>query len=169
MSVKIRLRRTGTRNAACHRIVVADSRCPRDGRFIEIIGMYDPRHKTEKIDLERVDYWIPRGAQPSETVSAIIKRARTGKSFGAEKLAAAAAKAAAEKAAAEKAAAEKAAAEKAAAEKAAAEKAAAEKAAEEETIAAAEKAVESNEAKAADDEAAVAVDHAEKVAPKSAE
>ncbi|MFA6816818.1 MAG: 30S ribosomal protein S16 [Lentisphaeria bacterium] len=159
MSVKIRLRRTGTRNAACHRIVVADSRCPRDGRFIEIIGMYDPRHKTEKIDLERVDYWIPRGAQPSETVSAIIKRARTGKSFGAEKLAAAA----------EKAAAEKAAAEKAAAEKAAAEKAAAEKAAEEETIAAAEKAVESNEAKAADDEAAVAVDHAEKVAPKSAE
>ncbi|MGI5925095.1 MAG: 30S ribosomal protein S16 [Lentisphaerae bacterium] len=76
MSVKIRLRRTGKRNAACHRIVVADSRSPRDGRFIEIIGVYDPRHEFERIDLERVDYWIPRGAQPSETVSAIIKRAR---------------------------------------------------------------------------------------------
>ena len=74
--VTIRLRRTGKRNAACHRIVVADSRSPRDGRFIEIIGLYDPRHETEKIDLERVDYWLPRGAQPSETVSAIIKRAR---------------------------------------------------------------------------------------------
>ena len=76
MSVKIRLRRTGKRNAACHRIVVADSRSPRDGRFIEIIGVYDPRHEFETIDLARVDYWIPRGAQPSETVSKIIERAR---------------------------------------------------------------------------------------------
>ncbi len=76
MSVKIRLRRTGKINAACHRIVVADSRSPRDGRFIEIIGYYDPRHDDEKIDLERADYWIGVGAQPSETVSAIIKRAR---------------------------------------------------------------------------------------------
>ncbi len=76
MAVKIRLRRTGKLNQACHRIVVADGHSPRDGRFIEIIGMYDPRHETEKIDLERVDYWIPRGAQPSETVQAIIKRAR---------------------------------------------------------------------------------------------
>jgi small subunit ribosomal protein S16 len=82
MSVKIRLRRTGKLNAACHRIVVADSRSPRDGRFIENIGFYDPRHKNEKIDLARVDYWLPRGAQPSETVSAIIKRARAGKSMG---------------------------------------------------------------------------------------
>ena len=88
MSVKIRLRRTGKLNAACHRIVVAESRSPRDGRFIEIIGFYDPRHKNEKIDLERVDYWIPRGAQPSETVSAIIKRARAGKSMGANPAAA---------------------------------------------------------------------------------
>ena len=76
MAVRIRLRRTGKRNQACHRIVVADSHSPRDGRFIAIIGMYDPRHETESIDLERVDYWIPRGAQPSETVQAIIKRAR---------------------------------------------------------------------------------------------
>ena len=78
MAVKIRLRRTGKRNAACHRIVVADGRSPRDGRFIEIIGVYDPRHQTETVDLERADYWIGNGAQPSETVAAIIKRARAG-------------------------------------------------------------------------------------------
>ncbi|MBP1582851.1 MAG: 30S ribosomal protein S16 [Victivallales bacterium] len=78
MSVKIRLRRTGKRNAACHRIVVADSRSPRDGRFIEIIGVYDPRHEFERIDLERADYWISHGAQPSETVASIIKRAKEG-------------------------------------------------------------------------------------------
>jgi len=63
--------------------VVTDSRKPRDGSFLENIGVYDPRHKFEKIDLARVDYWIPRGAQPSETVAAIIKRARTGQSMGA--------------------------------------------------------------------------------------
>jgi len=78
MAVRIRLRRTGKRNAASHRIVVADSRSPRDGRFIETIGVYDPRHKYENIDLDRVDYWLPRGAQPSETVAAIIKRAKAG-------------------------------------------------------------------------------------------
>jgi len=76
MSVKIRLRRTGKLNAACHRIVVCDSRSPRDGRFIENIGFYDPRHNDEKIDLERADYWISKGAQPSLTVNAIIKRAK---------------------------------------------------------------------------------------------
>ena len=85
MSVKIRLRRTGAKNAACHRIVVADSRSPRDGRFIEIIGVYDPRHEFEKIDLERVGYWVSNGAIPSPTVNAIIKRAREGKSMGAGK------------------------------------------------------------------------------------
>ena len=75
MSVKIRLRRTGKLNAACHRIVVTDSRNPRDGRFIEIIGFYDPRHNDEKIDLERAKYWIGVGAQPSDTVKNIIRRA----------------------------------------------------------------------------------------------
>ena len=79
MAVRIRLRRTGKRNAACHRIVVADSRSPRDGRFIETIGVYDPRHKEEKIDLERVDYWVSQGAQPSDTVKHIILRAREGR------------------------------------------------------------------------------------------
>ena len=78
MAVKIRLRRVGKRNAACHRIVVADGRSPRDGRFIENIGTYDPRGKAESINLERADYWIGNGAQPSETVAAIIKRARAG-------------------------------------------------------------------------------------------
>ena len=84
MSVKIRLRRTGKISAACHRIVVADSRSPRDGRFIEIIGYYDPRHNDEKVDLERADYWVSKGAQPSETVSAIIKRARNAAPAAAE-------------------------------------------------------------------------------------
>ena len=78
MSVKIRLHRTGKLNQACHRIVVSDARFPRDGRYIEIIGYYDPRHEDEKIDLERVDYWLSVGAQPSETVKAIVKRAKAG-------------------------------------------------------------------------------------------
>lgn len=78
MAVKIRLRRSGKVNEPCHRIVVADGRSPRDGRFIENIGMYDPRHKTERVDLERADYWLGCGAQASETVTAIIKRARAG-------------------------------------------------------------------------------------------
>lgn len=78
MAVRIRLRRTGKRNAPCHRIVVTDSRSPRDGRFIENIGVYDPRAKYEKLDLERADYWLSVGAIPSETVGAIIQRARAG-------------------------------------------------------------------------------------------
>ena len=88
MAVKIRLRRTGKRNAPCHRIVVADGRSPRDGRFIECIGTYDPRGKDEKIDLERADYWVSQGAQPSETVQAIMNRARAGKPLGHDKPAA---------------------------------------------------------------------------------
>lgn len=78
MAVKIRLRRMGKRNAPTHRIVVADGRCPRDGRFIEILGHYDPRNKDEAIDLERADYWVSQGAQPSETVQHIIERAKSG-------------------------------------------------------------------------------------------
>ena len=77
MSVKIRLRREGTKNVPCYRIVVTDSRSPRDGRFVENLGTYDPR-KTDvnfTIDLERARFWIQRGAQPSETVRSIIKRA----------------------------------------------------------------------------------------------
>ncbi len=81
MAVKIRLRRTGSLGAACWRLVVADSRSPRDGRFIETLGLYDPRHDTEKINLERAKYWLAQGAQPSETAKAIIKRAEEGKPF----------------------------------------------------------------------------------------
>jgi len=78
MSVKIRLRRAGKRNAPCHRVVVTDQRNPRDGRFIEQVGTYDPRHNHETLELERVEYWLSCGAQPSETVQGMIKRARAG-------------------------------------------------------------------------------------------
>ncbi|MEO6845933.1 MAG: 30S ribosomal protein S16 [Chthoniobacterales bacterium] len=78
MAVAIRLRREGTKNSPFYRITVADQRCPRDGRFIELIGTYDPKVKGDnfKINLERADYWVSNGARPSETVSSIIKKAR---------------------------------------------------------------------------------------------
>lgn len=76
MSVKIRMRKTGAKNKPCFRIVVTDTKFQRDGRFIENIGYYDPRHNDEKIDLERAQYWIGQGAQPSETVADIILRAK---------------------------------------------------------------------------------------------
>ena len=75
--VKIRLRRMGAKKAPYYRIVVADSRSPRDGRFIEEIGMYDPMADGEKIkvDMERAKYWISNGAQPTDTVRALLKKA----------------------------------------------------------------------------------------------
>jgi len=76
MAVRIRLKRTGSKNKACFRIVVADARSQRDGKFIENLGYYDPRHQDEKIDLERVNYWVGCGAIPSETVADLIKRAK---------------------------------------------------------------------------------------------
>jgi len=85
MSVKLRLRRTGSLNNACWRIVAADARSPRDGRFIEILGLYDPRHDTEKVDLERAKYWLGQGAQASLTVKAILDRAEKGKPFPARR------------------------------------------------------------------------------------
>lgn len=76
--VVIRLRREGTKNSPYYKVVVADQRCPRDGRFIEIIGNYDPRKEgaNANIDLARVDYWVANGAQPSDTVRSIVKKAR---------------------------------------------------------------------------------------------
>ena len=76
--VKIRMRRTGCRNHAAYRIVAADSRSPRDGKFIEILGWYDTQIKEDnfKIDLERVNYWLSKGAKPSETVASLIRRAK---------------------------------------------------------------------------------------------
>jgi small subunit ribosomal protein S16 len=76
--VKLRLKRTGKKNAPCYRLVAADSRSPRDGKNIEILGFYDPINATEQIDVERVDYWIANGAQPSSTAADIIRRAKTG-------------------------------------------------------------------------------------------
>jgi len=78
MAVSIRLRREGALNRPYYRIVVADSRSPRDGKFIEHIGNYDPKKATDNasIDLERADYWISNGAQPSDTVRSLIKKAR---------------------------------------------------------------------------------------------
>ena len=75
--VKIRLRRVGAKKAPFYRIVVADSRSPRDGRFIEEIGTYDPLAQPAfvKIDMERAKYWIANGAQPTETVRALLKKA----------------------------------------------------------------------------------------------
>ena len=78
MAVAIRLRREGTRNAPYYKVVVADTRSPRDGKFIEIIGNYDPKKKgtNYKIDLVRIDHWVKNGAQMSDTVRSIVKKAR---------------------------------------------------------------------------------------------
>ena len=75
--VKIRLRRMGAKKAPFYRIVVADSRYPRDGRFIEEIGFYNPTtDPTElKVDVDRAQAWIKTGAQPTETVKALLKKA----------------------------------------------------------------------------------------------
>ena len=78
MAVSIRLRRMGTTRRPAYRVVVADSRSPRDGRFIEILGHYDPLTSppTVKIDREKVQSWISKGAQPSNTVKKLIKNTK---------------------------------------------------------------------------------------------
>ena len=75
--VKIRLRRMGAKQAPFYRIVVADSRYPRDGRFIEEIGFYNPTVDPAelKVDVDRAQAWIKTGAQPTETVRALLKKA----------------------------------------------------------------------------------------------
>jgi len=75
--VKIRLRRMGAKKNPFYRIVVADSKSPRDGRFIEEIGTYNPVVSPSEItiDTERAEYWIKNGAQPTDTVRALIKKA----------------------------------------------------------------------------------------------
>ncbi len=76
MSVKIRLKRIGAKNQPAFRIVVADSRSPRDGKCIEELGTYLPQKKADNfsIDLARANYWLSKGAQPSETVASFIKK-----------------------------------------------------------------------------------------------
>lgn len=74
--VKIRLRRMGAKKAPFYRVVVADSRYPRDGRFIEELGTYDPRQTPAAIiDVERAQAWIKTGAQPTDTVRDLLKKA----------------------------------------------------------------------------------------------
>ena len=76
MAVKIRLRRMGAKRAPFYRVVVADSRYPRDGRFIEEIGTYDPTMDPAvvNIDAEKAKKWISNGAQPTDTVKALLKK-----------------------------------------------------------------------------------------------
>ena len=77
MAVKIRLRRMGAKKNPYYRIVVADSRYPRDGRFIEEIGSYNPLIEPAeiKVDTEKAQKWIANGAQPTDTVKALLKKA----------------------------------------------------------------------------------------------
>ena len=77
MSVKIRLKRMGMKKMPFYRVVVADERSPRDGRFIEEIGYYNPltEPSTIKIDLEKAKNWIANGAQPTDTVKVLLKKA----------------------------------------------------------------------------------------------
>lgn len=76
MAVKIRLRRVGAKKAPFYRVVVADSRAPRDGRFIEEIGTFDPMKPPAeiKIDAEKAEQWLKNGAQPTETAKSVLKQ-----------------------------------------------------------------------------------------------
>jgi small subunit ribosomal protein S16 len=82
LAVKIRLRRTGRKKQPSYRIVIADSRSPRDGKFIEVIGQYNPRQGDLAVNLEteRVNYWLDSGAQPTDTVRSLLRRAGVLKS-----------------------------------------------------------------------------------------
>jgi len=76
MAVKIRLARHGAKKRPFYRIVAADSECPRDGRFLEKLGTYNPLQDPAKVDLDadRIKYWIGQGAIPTDTVRSILKR-----------------------------------------------------------------------------------------------
>jgi small subunit ribosomal protein S16 len=76
LAVRIRLRRTGKKKQASYRVVVADQRSPRDGRFVENIGHYNPRTDpaTFEIDEERARYWLSKGAQPSDAVARLLEK-----------------------------------------------------------------------------------------------
>ncbi len=78
MPVRIRMKRIGTKNTPVFRIVVADGRSPRDGKCIEELGTYQPLKKGDNftLNLERAQYWLTKGAQPSDTVASFLKRAR---------------------------------------------------------------------------------------------
>jgi small subunit ribosomal protein S16 len=78
MSVVLRLSRAGTHKAPFYHVVATDSRKPRDGRYLEDVGIFDPTQEPERIDLkaDRVEYWIKAGAKPSQTVAKVIERAK---------------------------------------------------------------------------------------------
>jgi small subunit ribosomal protein S16 len=77
MATVIRLKRMGSNKKPFFRIIVAEKTSPRDGRFIEQLGYYDPKKKADNVslDLERIQYWVSHGAKPSETVQSLIKKA----------------------------------------------------------------------------------------------
>ena len=93
MAVAIRLRREGALNRPYFKVVVTDTRSPRDGKFIEIVGTYDPKKagQNSTLKLDRIEHWISKGAQPSDTVRSLIKKTRNPEA-AAKKAAAAAAK-----------------------------------------------------------------------------
>jgi len=78
MAVVLRLSRAGTHKAPFYHVVATDSRNPRDGKYLEDVGIYDPTQRPERIELkaERVEYWLKAGARPSETVAMVLKRAQ---------------------------------------------------------------------------------------------
>lgn len=79
MTVKVRLARAGEKNKPFYRVVVADERAPRDGAFFELLGTYDPLKNPPAVRLkrERIDYWLSKGAKPSQIVSELLKRDKT--------------------------------------------------------------------------------------------
>jgi small subunit ribosomal protein S16 len=101
MAVAIRLRREGALNRPYFKVVVADKRSPRDGKFIEIVGTYDPKKRglNSTLKLERIDYWISKGAQPSDTVRSLIKKNKNPEAAAKKRAAVEAKKAAKPKAA----------------------------------------------------------------------
>ena len=77
MAVKIRMRRTGGKNDICYRVVAADGRSPRDGKFLELLGWYDPKRAGTNFELklDRIDYWKKQGAMVSDTVASLVRKA----------------------------------------------------------------------------------------------
>jgi small subunit ribosomal protein S16 len=78
MAVKIRMTRTGSINEASFRIVATDSRTPRDGSYLEMLGWYDPRKKgvNHLLKMDRIEHWIAKGAKMSDTVNSLVKKAK---------------------------------------------------------------------------------------------
>jgi small subunit ribosomal protein S16 len=97
MAVAIRLRREGALNRPYFKVVVTDTRSPRDGKFIEIVGTYDPKKtgQNSTLKLDRIEHWISKGAQPSDTVRSLIKKTKNPEAVAKKEAAAAAKKAAA--------------------------------------------------------------------------